>query len=146
MELHALLLAMKANIEVGCQARHRSIGKFDSRDGEIGRHHAEGNSCFGDTIRIEYLPEGGHTTCRAEDRRQNGQRIDRDIEERTNIIKGAWSRMPGLDASPVDLSIGHTHRTEETVADSFPCRLLPFTQHLDGSAPKIAAFFLCQCY
>jgi hypothetical protein len=44
MKLNPPLLAMKANIEVGRQTCHCSIGKFDSSDGEIGRRNVEGNS------------------------------------------------------------------------------------------------------
>ena len=145
MELNPPLLALKAHIEVGRQACHRSIGKFDRRDGEIGRRNVERNSFLRDPIRVENLPKGGHTTCRTEDRRQNGQRIDRDIEERTDLVKRVRCRVPGLDAPPVDLRVGHTHCAKQIIANSFPCGLLPFTQHRDRSTPKIAAFFLCQC-
>ena len=112
MELYPPLLALKGHIKVGRQACHRSIGKLDRSDREIGRRNVEGHSFFGDPIRIKHLPEGGHAACRTEDRRQNGQRIDRNIEERADLVKGAWSRMPGLDASPVNLGLGHTYRAK----------------------------------
>src|SRR6266550_8761783 len=133
MELYTPLLALKSHIKVGRQACHRSIGKLDRSDREIGRRNVERHSFFSNPIRIKHLPKGGHSACRTENRRQNGQRIDRDIEERADLVKGAWSRMPGLDTPPVDLRIGHTYCAQKTIANSLPCRLLPFTQYRDRS-------------
>src|SRR5260370_8193251 len=114
MELYPPLLALKAHIKVGRQACHRSIGKLYRSDREIGRRNVEGYSFFGDPIRIKHLPEGGHAACRTENRRQNGQRIDRDIEDRADLVKGAWSRIPRLHTSPVDLPTPHTYHPYKT--------------------------------
>src|SRR6266487_6266650 len=146
MKLYApCLLAMKADVKVGRQACHRSTGKLDGGDGEIGRRNVEGNALFRDTIRIQYLAKSGHAACRAEDRRENGQGIDTHIKERSYLVKGARSRVPGLDAPPIDLRVGHTYRPQQTITNGFPGRLLPFAQDGDGRTAETTPFLLRQC-
>src|SRR6266567_8676388 len=98
MKLHSPLFAMEGHIEVSRQERKRPIGKLDSRDGEIRRCNVEGNAFLSNAIRIEHLAECGHAACRTEDGGQNGQRINGHIKERTDLVKGAASGMPGFDA------------------------------------------------